>query len=286
MRINLVNYEAALGIDGILSKFAHSMEKSLAALGHTVTVSVMPLPHADVNHHINYNSYCHQPGTINTLQITHITNEDKLCNVTQGMMTADMGICLSEETQKELEKKGITNLTTVYPAHDGLKRRRTVISILTNVYNDGCKREWMFAELLRNIDMDKFTFLIMGKDWEPVLTEAPSGLMVEYHHKFDAKEYKKILDRSDYCLYFGKDEGSMGILDATNAGIRCIAPNIGFHQKLEIAFPFDTQKELEAVFERITRNPVADWTWMNYCKQHEIIWKKLSGIRRINSQDV
>ena len=275
MKINLVNYEAALGIDGILSKYAYSMKKYLAELGHNVTVTHKPVLHTDVNHHINYYSYIHQPDTINTLQITHITNEDKLENVTRGMITADMGICLSEETQFQLEREGLAKLTTIYPAHDGLKRRRFIVSILTNVYSDGCKREGMLKELLRKIDLDKFIFLIMGKGWAPTLADAPSNLTVEYLQKFDLEEYKKILNRSDFCLYFGKDEGSMGILDATNAGIRCIAPNIGFHRKLEIAFPFDTQKELEAVFEKITHNPVADWTWMNYCKQHESIWKTL-----------
>lgn len=276
LKVHLVNYEEALGINGILSKYANSMERELKKLGHKVAVSSYPDTKADINHHINYYSYQHKDGTKNTLQVTHITDDDKMFMLKKGMETADLGICFSKETEKQLKKVGVKKLATVLPAHDQLKRRPIVVSILTNVYPNGCKREWMFAELLKNIDKEKFVFLIMGKGWEQTLSPfAGTGFMAEYHKEFEPKEYKRILGLSDYCLYFGEDEGSMGILDAKAAGIPVIAPPAGFHVELGVEHPFRTQKELNAIFKSLTQTPVDDWTWENYAKQHVTLWEKL-----------
>jgi len=274
MKINLVNYEEALGYDGILSKYAYRMERGLKELGHTVLVSTKPKK-GWINHHINYQSYVHMPGK-NTLQVTHITDEAKLASLKKGMETADLGICFSHQTEAALRKKKIKNLATVLPAHDGWQRRPRIVSILTNVYPNGCKREQMFAALLNHIDRTKFVFLVMGKDWEPIISPfAGLDFQGQYSREFEEKHYKQILDLSDYCLYFGKDEGSMGILDATNAGIPCIAPMEGFHAELNIAHPFDTQEELNAIFDKLSFNPAEDMTWESYCQQHVTLWEKL-----------
>ncbi len=272
MRIHLVNYEEALGYNGILSKYAYAMMRGLAEMGHEVSVSAKPMTGVDINHHINYQSYVHKPGTRNSLQITHITDDAKLESVTNGMKTADVGICFSKETEKQL--KGIGKLYTVLPAHDMLKQRPLVISILTNVYPNGCKREKMFIELLKTLDPEKFVFLIMGKDWANTLDRCKPGFAMEYTTEFVPEQYDRILKMSDYSLYFGKDEGSMGILDATYARIRTIAPNGGFHKDLNITHPFDTQEELNQVFVDILKTPADDLTWSNYCKEHVKIWKK------------
>lgn len=276
MNINIVNYEEALGYDGILSKYAKTMQLYLVKLGHSVTVDSKPRKNADINHHINYESYVHLPSTKNTLMVTHITDEKKLENLKKGMKTADMGICFSHETEKELKNEKIPKLTTVLPAHDSIPRRPRMIAIVTNVYPSGCKREKMFVDLLNHIDKKKYVFMIMGTGWERTLDSVVgSGFVGQYHPKFEHDTYRKILQLADYFLYFGKDEGAMSILDATYAGIPCIAPNIGFHKELNIAYPFDTQEDLENVFKKLEENPADKMTWENYCKQHIKIWEKL-----------
>lgn len=277
MKIHIVNYEGGI-FDGILSKYATQMQRWIKIHNHECTMSNKPDPKAAINHHINYWPYKYEnsPDSINTLMVTHINTPEKIINLTEGMKTADMGICFSEDTERSLKIEGKNKFTTVLPAHDSLPRRPRIVSILTNVYPNGCKREEMFPELLKHIDKKKFVFFIMGKDWERTLEPwMGTDFQAQYFDKFDPENYRKILDLSDYCLYFGKDEGSMGILDAKNAGVKCIAPDGGFHADMGIEYPFDTQEELNKIFDNLSENPVEDWTWDNYCKQHETIWGEL-----------
>jgi hypothetical protein len=277
MKIHLINYEQAFN-DGILSKFARKMYDELEKTkGITVTMGNVPNPQADVNHHINYAPYRHSK-TINTLMVTHIDTPSKIANLRQGMKTADMGICMSDDTKNALIKKGFdkNKLTTVLPAHDGKVRRFQIVSILTNVYPDGCKRAEMITELAKTLDNNKWAFRIMGKDWRDILVPlVANGLQVDYFAEFDADNYQRILESSDYNLYFGEDEGSMGVLDAKNAGLKIIAPNTGFNIDVGVDYPFHTQEELNNVFKELSINPVEDWTWKKYVKEHLKIWKKL-----------
>lgn len=278
MKIALINYEQALGLNGILTKYAVKMNEKLSKLGHDVVVTPTPQGWVDVNHHINYFSYVHEPRTKNTLMVTHITDEGKLYSVVKGMRTADMGICYSHETEKKLKKEGIKKLTTILPAHDALPRRPIVIAILTNVYSNGCKREQMFLELLSTLDLNQFVFLIMGTGWEPIIKQLQyTDFQAEVHTMFNKEAHKRILDLADYCAYFGDDEGAMSILDATYHRIPTIAPNVGFHQEIGITHPFSTQKELNKIFKKITETSVDDWTWDSYVEEHLKVWQKVTG---------
>jgi len=277
IKIHLVNYELGR-FDGILSKFAYRMRDELKKRkGIEVTVDNVPNKDADINHHINYASYRHV-DTINTLMITHVDTPYKEANLKVAMSTADYGICMSMDTLIKLSGKGFNDkkLGVVLPAHDNNPRRYQIVSILTNVYPDGCKREWMLKELVKTLDHKKWAFRIMGSGWRDILVPlVAEGLQVDYFANFDDVNYQRILESSDYNLYFGKDEGSMGILDAKNAGLRIIAPNIGFNIDIGVDYPFDTQKELNKIFKELSVNPVENWIWKKYCDEHLKIWKKL-----------
>ncbi len=281
MKIHLVNYEQGR-FNGILSKFALKMEEELKKIkGVKVSVSDKPDPKADVNHHINYLPFHieNSPKSINTLDITHIFEGYKLDAIKEGIKTADMGICMSDDTKNQLIKWGLPKekLVTILPAHDGKPRRHQVVSILTNVYADGCKREGMFSELVKTLDVRKWAFRIMGKDWHDILVPlVAEGLQVDYFAEFDADNHQKILETSDYNLYFGEDEGSMGLLDAKNAGLKLIAPPVGFNIDIGVDYPFHTQEELNEIFKKLSINPVEDWTWKKYVAEHLKLWKKLT----------
>lgn len=277
MKIHLINYEQAFN-KGILSKFAHKMYDELEKVeGVEVTIGNVPNPEADINHHINYLPYKHS-GKINTLMVTHIWEGYKLDSLKESLKSADMGICMSDDTKDYLIKQGIDKkkLATVLPAHDGKPRRHQIVSILTNVYPDGCKHAEMFTELAKTLDNNKWAFRIMGKDWNDILIPlVANGLQVDYFSEFDADNHQKILESSDYNLYLGEDEGSMGVLDAKNAGLKIIAPNVGFNIDIGVDYPFHTQEELNKIFKKLSINPVEDWTWKKYVKEHLKIWKKL-----------
>jgi len=277
MKIHLVNYEASFN-NGILSKFSNKLEEELKKIEDIeVSVSDKPNPKADINHHINYLPYKHT-DTKNTLMITHIWEGYKLDSLKKSMETADIGICMSKDVKDNLVKWGIPeeNLKVALPAHDGNPRRHQVVAILTNVYPDGCKKAEMFTELARTLDNNSWAFRIMGSGWEDILVPlVAKGLQVDYFADFNYEVHKQILETSDYSLYFGNDEGSMGILDSANAGLKLIATNQGFHKEIGIDYPFETQEELNAVFAGLNNNRVKDWTWYMYARNHVSIWRKL-----------
>lgn len=269
--IHIVNYEEPR-FDGILSKYAYKMKEELEKCKVKVTVSNRPDKKADVNHHINYRSYI-PSGTVDTLMVTHITTEDKMASIKKGMETAAKGICFSRDTEEQLKKEGIRNLTTILPAHDGIPRKIKSVLIATNVYPDGCKREQMFYELLKNIDCRRFQFYVMGDGWN--FKEANANIATIDH--FSKSDYDLMLNICQYALYLGEDEGSMFILDAAQVGLTTIAPNTGFHKEIGIDHPFSTQEELNTIFNKLAGNKVEDWTWDMYAKQHLVIWNKLTS---------
>lgn len=277
MRIHLVNHEAGATHPGILTKYADRMLEDLKALGVDVTMSGKPDP-VDVNHHINYWGY--EPGcrkTKNTLMVTHIFDGHKLDRIRRAMDSADCGICFSGQTQEILEAKGIKRLTTILPAHDGHARKPLKVLVNTNVYPDGCKREWMFSELVNSLPEGAVQFHVMGLRWEPELEKIRKGkaASVFYHGPFEYLRHLELLEICDYALYFGKDEGSMGMLDARQLGLKIIAPLAGFHVEMGVDHPFDSQEELNGIFHRLTTSPVSEWTWKRYAGAHLDIWKGL-----------
>lgn len=206
--------------------------------------------------------------------ITHIWEGYKLDAVTKGMQTADMGICMSKETLDFLVLRGIQKekLTYIHPAHDSLPRKTKKILVSTNVYPDGCKNEGLFYDLIAFLKTcgtsENFEFTLMGSGWNNV-----AGMT--YYDKFDYFKYLELLQQNDYMLYFGKDEGAMSILDAAQVGMKTIAPNIGYHIPLNIDYPFSDKKDLFLIFSALAKNPVWDWTWKKYAKEHQKIWEKL-----------
>src|ERR1035437_6879274 len=106
MKIHIINYEQAFN-NGILSKFAHKLHDELEKIkGVEVSIGNVPEPTADINHHVNYLPYKHS-GKINTLMVTHITTGYKFNALKKHLTTADMGICMSDDTKNQLIKSGL-----------------------------------------------------------------------------------------------------------------------------------------------------------------------------------
>lgn len=279
MHIHLVNYELNYGIDAILSKYARMMERELIDLGHDVTISGKP-EKADVNHHINFISYVPSGGYDSTM-ITHIsgdknmTEKEKISLVKRQEKTA-IGFCMNEEIKEKLVKAGCDEkrLFVSGHAHDGFLRRPAIIAIVTNLYQDGRKREEMFTKLVKQLpNKNSYIFRIMGKDWMRVLEPLRKhGIQVQWTDKFMGDLYEQFLSTSDYLLYLGDEDSlAQSVIDAKQAGLRVIAPP---RKELTVEFPFKTQEELNGIFKRMLDNDVKDWTWENFTKKHTAVWEK------------
>lgn len=281
--ICLVNYEEGIVQNGILTKYARSMERELIDLGYKVTVQNTPDCNADINHHINYIAARPCP-TLNTTMVTHFTSdmyelEDKLDKMREFLKRGGIGICFSDGIVDYLVKQGMNReqLRTVLPAHDSLERRPRIIMIAFKIYPDGRKREEMFVKMFKSLkkkDKKKFIFRIFGVGWKPLLEKlAKQGIQVQWTDQFNLEQYHSTLNTSDYLLYTGgEDAAAQCLIDAKNAALRIIAPK---QTDIEVEYPWETQAELNEIFRKLTENPVEDWTWENYTKQHVAIWESM-----------
>jgi hypothetical protein len=284
MKIRIISYE---DLDAwICGKIARRLTDALTAQGHECTVGKTVDPDAEINHHVIYLNYPGHATGVHTLMVTHIDDILKLNRLKTGLKTARAGICVSSESCSHLAELGVNppQLTYVNLAHDGNAiPRRFAVGITTRLYPDGRKREDHVLKLIEEISPEDFMFKIMGFGWQPIVERMRTrGFTVEYQPDFHYETYLHLMASLDYFMYLGKDEGSMGFIDALAAGVKTIVHPQGHHLDAinGITHPVKTYEDLRLVFvqiaaerHRLTR-AVEHWTWANYARQHVAIWEK------------
>jgi hypothetical protein len=155
------------------------------------------------------------------------------------------------------------------------------------VYSDGRKREVVLQEVARRMDLSAFEFRIFGNGWEAVIEKLrAAGAVVQYAGETDdyRKDYEALqlaIPHFDYYLYLGIDEGSLGTLDALNAGVPTIITPQGFHLDLPggITHAVVSADDLQRIFDEIAaqrnerRLAVAGLTWAAYAERHLELWR-------------
>lgn len=280
----------------IIEKMARRLSELVREYGFVATIASEPDNKADLNHWMSYAFANVRHSTPTSMLITHLDDPYKVRLVRNELLSGvSVGVCLSSATVDFLVSNNIdrSSLTYVIPAHDFVAQpRRVTVGITTRLYPDGRKRESMLVSLARSMSLDAFRFEIFGMGWETVIPEleAAGAEVVYWPGTFDYEaDYRTIAERLphfDYYLYMGRDEGSLGTLDALAAGVKTIVTPQGFHVDISdgITHPFWDQHELQKVFEDIAEDRasrcagVAELTWTNYARDHAIIWDAiLSG---------
>lgn len=277
MKICIVNYEMTFN-NGILSKYAFSLERELKKLGADVSVKPIPDESANINYHINYLAY-RPTDTIDTLMITHLTGDanqtrEYKTEFLRNCLGRSYGITMSKVLMEKLVEQGFpkNRLFYVLPAHDSIPRRPREIAILTDIKPDKRKREWMYEELFKTIDKDKFLFRIMGKGWDIDF----NGINKDLYPEFEMGTYKKILANADYVLYVGDEDCvSQSLIDAHQAGIKTIFPGMDHNFEFGVDLPFNNQEDLNNIFSKLAENDADKLTWANYTKNHLRIWENI-----------
>lgn len=280
----------------IFTKFADRLCENLTAQDVDVSLSHDTCPAADVNHHIPFAAY--KPYKNDTLMITHVNIEKTLLLLQRQLKTAGMGICMSEDTMKKLVSYGVprSKLCYINPAHDRvIQPKKYVIGILHRCYDafDVRKRATAVLDILDDLNSAYFKFVIMGSGWEKIIREMrEKGFETEYYPEFIYDTYNALVQRLDYLLYMGFDEGSMGYLDAMAAGVGTIVTPQGFH--LDSGYPIDypccTVAQFREAFLDLQRKrerrvkAVEDWTWQQYGLKHLEVWNYL--LRRKSLSDL
>jgi hypothetical protein len=274
----------------IIEKMADRIAQYALDFGFHVTTGDSENADADINHWMSYAFANVAHRTPATMLITHLDDPYKVGLVKRELASGvDVGIALSSHTCDMLKQAGAApeSLAFAVPGHDfAAKPRRIIIGLTTRLYADGRKREAMLLALAQNMRLDAFRFEIFGVGWEaviPMLEEA--GAEVAYwpgtdDFRFDYKEMMEHVPHFDYYLYLGRDEGSLGTLDALAAGVRTIVTPQGFHVDLPggITHAIWSQEDLETLFRRLGQDvqkrtdAVGSATWQAYAKAHTIIW--------------
>ena len=271
----------------IVGKFARKLNDELNEMGIESGISQDSDTKADVNHYIIYSAYNGERTKVDTLMVTHIDTLGKFRRLRGQLKIADMGVCMSSNTVENLVEAGIPRekLCYINPAHDGLiKPRPITIGITTKIYRDGRKNEHYMIDLIKHIDPKEFKFKIMGDGWKSIVDTMRKKMFdVEYHEEFDYEIYKELMPTLDYYLYFGKDEGQMGFIDALAAGVPTIVTPQGYHLDAVNGITYainnfgdvlNALNEIALKRRRLT-NSVSSWTWKEYAKKHVMLWTAL-----------
>lgn len=282
----------------IIEKMANRLAAMTEKFGCVADVASAPDSNADLNHWMSYAFANVAHATPTSMLITHLDDPYKVALV-RGELSGGVGvgICLSSHSRDMLIGEGIApqSLAFVVPGHDFAPTpRRIVIGLTTRLYPDGRKREAMLVRLARAMRLDAFRFEIFGQGWADFIPQLDAaGAEIFYRPGSDdyVADYREMIDhlvRFDYYLYLGRDEGSLGTLDALAAGVKTIITPQGFHVDLPhgITHAVWDDKELLDVFRTIARerqqrlDAVAIFTWDHYARAHALIWRAIVEDRR------
>jgi hypothetical protein len=296
MKINIVCTEE--DENSILIKFSHKLKNELIKLNHDVKISSEGDALFEINHFVYYYSFDGIKRGVQTFMITHIRDSNRIDFLNRNSKNFSLGICMSKYTRDFLLKKNMDprKLSYILPAQENLLRiKKKIITITSNRYNDGRKREYIVKEIIQKINPKYFKFIIMGNGWQEFIDENNiNKLEIEIFENFHFELYKNIMNKTDIYLYVGFDEGSMGVLDAACSGLKILTTYQGFHTELKntdiiygksskdfISYLVKIEKIAEES-ERISNS----WTWENYCKKHIEIWNYLLYNQSSRSQFV
>jgi hypothetical protein len=282
----------------IIEKIANRLAALTEQFGCVADVSPLPDPEADLNHWMSYAFANVAHATPTSMLITHLDDPYKVALVRGELSNGvGVGICLSSHSRDMLVGEGVApqSLTFVVPGHDFAPTpRRIVIGLTTRLYPDGRKREAMLLRLAQTMRLDAFRFEIFGQGWADVIPRLEAaGAEIFYRPGSDdyVADYREMIDHVagfDYYLYLGRDEGSLGTLDALAAGVKTIITPQGFHVDLPygITHAVWDDNELLEVFRMIARerqqrqDAVAAFTWDHYAQAHALIWRAIVEDRR------
>jgi hypothetical protein len=286
MLFNVVVYEEK---SWILEKFALEISKNLELIDNTLVVEItrIPLANAQYYYHLDFTMVDSKwindnNKAIHGIMLTHIDDQKKLNKVLYlGTMNHVKLIAMSEYMLNTLRKiiKYPSNFTFIIPPHNRSLETSTKLKfgIFSNYYFDNRKNENTLIEVLNQLSNTKgFDYLelyIMGSDWETIIPRINLKNIILYN-KFEENLYKDLLNKIDYWLYLGHDEGSMSFLDAVAMNKNTITISQGFHYDLKdfITFEFENKIDLKRILERLIlqnnlKRKLTNFTWKNYTEE-------------------
>jgi hypothetical protein len=285
MKINIISYEPENG--WILFDYAKKLYDSLLGKVEEVKLSHSQINGYDVSFHVNYAGLTQilVPG-LHTTMVTHIDTKEKFEFIRAQANHGVQGFCMSEETARRLNT--FTGLNNFYnfnpPCMRGYYEIKTKFLIAARTYSDGRKNESLAMDFFRSFSSESIEIIIIGAGWELYVDDLlKNGYKVEYYPQFSLDQYLELLEKADYLLVTGFDEGALSVLDAIMYDVIPIATSQGYHleQSSDILL-FSNYDGLMEISRKLKnkikekkeiREKLADWN--TFAEKHLSTWTKL-----------
>ena len=233
------------GVGWILEALANKCYKELDSDRHFHVSFKVGLgdPGKDVYIHFIYLSAQIIPNAINIVYVTHVDRWHKAFRLIRLARSHAYFVTMSTATQALVNRYiGPANIEPQVPKSLHFKyplthNNKITFGIFSNIYPDKRKNDKVIMDFLSIVSnySNNIHVIIMGSGYQEIL-ETNIQLSCEYlDSEFNVKDYRYNLDRCDYVLYFGKDEGAISILDAATLNKPIIAINQGFHSDIPLS---------------------------------------------------
>lgn len=235
MKIAIVCYEKGWILEKIAKNLLNQLIKNYKV---SVIYDLKQKEKYDIFIHIYFISAVPIDNKINIYFVTHVDTYVKLISLMfLSLRPNSHFICMSKQTKDFLSRIFIDNSVHYY-SQKSLnfktkikKPKQIVFGLFFRVYLDRRKNDHLIDKLLfevSKLNLQHISFIAYGTGYENLLKKYPDLLSV-IDSKFNVKSYRETIKSCDYVICFGKDEGYISILDASEAGIKTISVAQGFH---------------------------------------------------------
>lgn len=217
---------------------------------------------SDISYFINYAYYRPREG-ISIAHFTHLEESDfhNFRNIFKNVMTqVEFATCTCDITRDILKDGGIEHIYKIPYGCDSRVEKKVLFGVVGSTKPTGRKGEHLVREMVK----ERFDVAAWGKGWACKQLHNTWGGLLDF--------YKSI----DYLIVTATIEGGpVPVIDAINAGVPVIAPNVGWCWEYPvIRYQKGNWESLRQVLIQLTNPP----TWQDWIDGHKAMFEDV--IRR------
>jgi hypothetical protein len=200
-----------------------------------------PEPGYDIYVHFIWFDAVPVDDSINIMYVTHIDHWWKAIKLIQLARMSCKFVCMSSQT-RTLINKYIASDSTRYIRQESLhfgsinngRSEPLTFGMFFRIQEDGRKSNKDILNVLKfaNDNADCCHLILFGDGYSELIRPYEKIVASVYSADFDRINYQNQMEKCDYILYFGFDEGAISILDAATLGIPVLATSQGYHLDL------------------------------------------------------
>lgn len=213
------------------------------------------------------------PDSVNIVYVTHVDRWHKAFRLARLAYSGAYFVTMSTATKNLVRRyTGLDHVIAQIPKsiHFGQSKgaRSVTFGLFSNLYPDQRKGDKAIRDFLSIVERyPNAHAILMGSGYEGVLSAISESSYDHIGGEFCLENYKQNLDKCDYVLYFGKDEGAISILDAATLNKPIIAIDQGYHSDIPLS-PYSrlcqSTDEILKTIERICSFSGKSYSYANW----------------------